>query len=261
VRTARFVTFNVRYDKPDPGERCWTRRKRLVRSAIRRLRPTVIGVQEARPNQYADLQAWFPQYSWLGTCRRGDGTGEHVVLGFDERCCRYVDGGGFWLSETPRSPSVGWDGARPRVATWADLRVGDRPLTVVTTHLDHAGERARRNGAELLCQFLRTLPNRTVLLGDLNATPSAPALEPFGDHGYDPARERARFVDGSADTFHGFGEGPHERIDYVLPSPELTVVRAGTLDSEPPYPSDHEPVFADVATGRSDRDGSGRRSH
>lgn len=251
MRLVRFATFNIRYDTPADGARSWSNRKRRVRLAIRDLRPTVIGIQEARPNQYADLQNWFSEYSWLGTCRQGDGTGEHIVLGFDKRYCYCRDSGGFWLSETPGSPSVGWDGARPRVATWADLKIGEHVITIINTHLDHAGEQARQNGAKLLCQYLESQQNPTILLGDLNATPSDPTLEWLRDNKHECARERARIVEGSGHTFHGFGDGPHERIDYLLPSQKYPVFRAGTVDTEPPFPSDHNPVFADINIPRA----------
>lgn len=252
----RFATFNLRYDTPDDGDRSWEHRTEAVRATIRDLDPSVLAVQEARPNQYSDLEAWFDRYEWVGTCRRGDGTGEHVAIGYDRRHCDCLASGGFWLSETPTYASTGWDAACPRVATWARLSFGGQPVHVVATHLDHAGANARRNGAELLSRHLSAQSVPTVLMGDLNATPTDPAVAALTNGPLAPARERADAVSGPADTFHGFGTGPTERIDYVLVSERLDVHEAGTVDSAPPYPSDHNPVYADLSI----RDVSDERS-
>jgi endonuclease/exonuclease/phosphatase family metal-dependent hydrolase len=187
----------------------------------------------------------------VGTCRRGDGTGEHVAVGYDPDRCRKQASGGFWLSRTPTVPRAGWDGSFPRVATWVRLDFGGRSVLVLATHLDHDGAEARRKGAELLARHVSDRAGPTVLVGDLNATPSDPALEAITDGSLSPARERADAVSGPEETFHGFGTGPHERIDYVLASDGVDVREAGTVDAEPPYPSDHNPVFCDLSLGES----------
>lgn len=242
----RVATFNVRYDTPEDGSRAWRfRRERVVRR-LRNLDPTVVAVQEALPHQYRDLRTRLPGYDWVGTGRAGDGTGEHVLVGYDPDRCRLADSGGFWLSGTPARPSVGWDGACPRVATWARLAVDGWPCHVVATHLDHDGERARLFGAELLAQYVGAQSVPTLLAGDLNAPPGSGVLARLTASGVRPARAAATDAVGPPETFHRYGDATEQRIDYVLVPETVSVDRAGTVAAGPPHASDHRPAFADL---------------
>ncbi|OYR58705.1 endonuclease/exonuclease/phosphatase family protein [Halorubrum halodurans] len=156
----RVLSYNVRYDNRHDGHDAWHARRDGVVDLVRFHRPDVVGFQEPLPRQRADLRERLPEYEFLGRGRKRDGDGEGCPIGVRTDRWRPVDDGTFWLSETPAEPSVGWDAAHPRIATWARIRPraetdgaappADAALLVVNTHLDHVGARARRESARLL---------------------------------------------------------------------------------------------------------------
>lgn len=106
------------------------------------------------------------------------------------------------------------------------------------THLDHRADSSVRavQVAETR-QIMRRAPGPKVLLGDLNAPPSAPELAPLW-------RE---LTDSEPGAFTFPARHPVKRIDYVAVSAGVRVhaaVVAGTLAS------DHRPVVADLRLER-----------
>lgn len=248
----RALTFNVRTALASDGADAWPARRDHAASLLRFHAPDVVGLQEAVPDQLDDLRARL-DYEWVGSPRsEGD---EHTPVGYDPGRFALLEADTFWLSRSPETESVGWDGAHPRIATWARLRErdGDEEWLVVSTHLDHEGGVARERGAELLAERVPPLTEGApaVLLGDLNCTPASPPYRALVGDGTGPfrdARVRSPFHHGPDGTVHGFTGTAGERIDYVLVR-GADVERHATLTDhlDGRYPSDHFPVVADLA--------------
>src|SRR5690606_28913782 len=118
----RVMTFNIRCDTPKDGEHQWTHRKEAVVRLIGERRPDVLGVQEARPHQFAYLRKQLQEYESEGDGRDGNGEGEHTPIFWRRERLRVKESGTFWLSETPDVPgSRSWETACTRIATWAVL--------------------------------------------------------------------------------------------------------------------------------------------
>lgn len=119
----------------------------------------------------------------------------------------------------------------------ATLDVHGTPVHVLNTHLDYRRDPAVRatQVREMLAHIDTTVP--TLVFGDMNASPSAPELQPL----------LARLHDAwSAASGAGFtypADAPTERIDYVLVSPQFRVRDAAVPVTEA---SDHRPVVADL---------------
>jgi endonuclease/exonuclease/phosphatase family metal-dependent hydrolase len=272
--TVRAGSFNIRYATPEEGADDWAARRGRLVDLVGELHLDVVGFQEVRPGQYEYLREQLPRYGWIGRGRRGGDEGEHVVVAYRTDRFAVADTGTFWLSETPGEPSTGWDADCPRIASWARLRllrtedetapatgasdsatVGastesdcDGTFTVFSTHLDHVGARARREGAALLAERVARRVEPTVVVGDLNAPPGTEPIDHLtGDGtGLQVARTVADDVYGPAETYHAFEGEPRERVDYVLADEAFDVARAGTVRTDRPYPSDHYPVVADL---------------
>lgn len=127
--------------------------------------------------------------------------------------------GTFWLSETPKKPSLGWDAACKRTATWAlmkDKKSGKK-FFFVNTHLDHVGKEARKNGLALVSQKISEINKKNfpvVLTGDFNVTLEDPCLEVM-DSWMKSARETAVKSDMSG-SFNNWGkQNPETPIDYI----------------------------------------------
>ncbi len=255
----RACSFNVRYDTPE-DEYTWTDRRPSVQEAIEAIDPDLIGCQEALPHQYDDLRAGLPMYDWHGVGRRdGDREGEFVPVGWRRERFECLEYGAFWLSETPDTPSVGWDGALPRVATWVRLRDrgqamdtdadADNCYWVCSVHLDHRGEQARLEASRLVRHraSARLDDGETVVvMGDCNCTPGSPPYRALTMGTLTDARKQAKAVSGPVGTFHGFDGTPGDRIDYVFLPSAADVTTYRTLLPRNGVPrSDHLPIVVE----------------
>lgn len=257
----RVMTYNIRLDIPSDGDNAWDKRRDRFVSQIRLLHPALLGLQEVVPGQRADMVAALPEYAVLGEGREGHGAGEASPLFVERAAFRIETGGMFWLSPTPDVPSLGWDAAFRRVATWAQLRrKGDGlRLLAINTHWDHIGLQARLNSALQLRAWIaahRIGAEPVVLLGDFNAPLSEASLgallaPPPGVMALVDARAAAiEPAQGATITFNGWDPIPRsgETIDHVLVGPGLGVQRYHALGEtfDGRLASDHFPVIADL---------------
>lgn len=130
---------------------------------------------------------------------------------------------------------------RERLPGFADITVETDagPLRVLNTHLDYRPEpELRALQVQESIAIVGAAPTRTVLVGDLNAEPTAVELAPL----------LALFTDSLGDTGVGTfpASEPVKRIDYVAASPDLQVLAAHVV-SDLVDASDHRAVVADIA--------------
>lgn len=246
----RVVTFNIRYDTPSDGVHAWPQRRENVVALLRSFDADLIGLQEVLSRQLAFVRDELKEWTWIGVGRDdGANRGEFSPLGFRASRFTLVDHGTWWLSDTPETPSVGWDAALPRIATWALLhdQHNHHELLVVNTHFDHRGAEARLRSARLLVEQLRP-HERVILMGDFNAWPQSPPHETLVSIFTDAAGADSRA------TWCGWDGEPDDgaRIDWILLrgfSARAYEVPAWKNRERPE--SDHLPVIADVVPSTS----------
>ncbi len=244
----RVATFNIRNSSAPDGQHAWPMRRYVTVAAINSLDADVIGLQEVLPDQLAFLRSAFRTHRVLGVGREdGSAVGEHSTVLVRPGAWTVESEETRWLSAEPGTPgSVGWDAHLPRTVTLVRLRHESGQLAgVANTHLDHAGEQARLESAQLLHEWMSEEPDRAwVLLGDLNAVPGSPPLTTLLDNGWrDPLPEA------TGGTEHSFtGATDRDRIDHILLGPDWTAERAWVSYDRPGglLPSDHWPVAADL---------------
>ena len=247
------ITYNIRLNTAGDGENAWPHRKQDVAALFRFHRASVFCVQEALPDQIDDLVAAFPGFSYEGV-GRDDGIreGEFSAVFFDRSRFERLDGGTFWLSETPGECSFGWDAACRRICSWVQL--GDSAtggsFFVFNTHFDHVGTVARKESADLILQRIDAIAgdgSPVVLCGDFNLPPDAGPIGVIRSRLHDAFEVSELPPYGSVATYHGFtyDDPPRQRIDYVFVSPGVRVLRYGVLtDSrDRRFFSDHLPVL------------------
>jgi len=247
------ITYNIRLNTPGDGEHAWPHRKEQVMALFRFYRADIFCVQEALPGQVDDLDTAFPGYSYEGVGRDdGKRKGEYSAIFYDHGRFRKLDGGTFWLSETPGLVSFGWDAACRRVCTWVKLedQSDGNSFHVFNTHFDHVGEGARKESARLILEKIREISGGeypVVLCGDFNLPPGSAPIQQIREELSDSYRVTLQPPYGSVATFHGFtyDDPPRERIDYVFVSGGVKVLRYGALtDSrDRKFFSDHLPVL------------------
>jgi len=255
----RVASYNVRLDVPGDAAagNGWQTRKAQVAALIRYHGFEIVGLQEPFVSQIKDLLAGG-EYEYVGAGRDdGKEAGEFAPILFLKERFRLVEGGTFWLSETPERVSYGWDATKyHRVCTWARLeeRATGRQLQVWNVHFDHEAPEARRQSAKLVLARIQEVAAKgvpVVLMGDFNATPESEPYRIVASGLTDTRALSERAPYGPAGTFNNFKhEGvATDRIDHILVGPGFRVLRHGTLtDSyEAHYPSDHFPIVADLA--------------
>lgn len=254
----RVMSFNIRYGTANDGDNHWDKRKEFLIETIKAFDPDLLGTQETLGFQRDYLAKQLPQYDVLGVGRDDGGErGEMTALYYKRARFEKLDGGHFWLSETPDRPgSKSWDTSLTRMVTWVKLR--DRlhpkakPLAFFNTHFDHRGELARLESARLLRRRVTELSKTCsiVVTGDFNTgEDSEPykALFNAGDDRQPLLRDTYRIAHPlhaeNEGTFSGFKAdattGP--RIDWIAVTKEWQVVQAAINRTarQGHTPSDH----------------------
>lgn len=224
------LTQNIRMQHPQtaPGQADhWGDRAPVLRDLLRRADADVVGTQEVTWPQLPVLEeALGSTHLRLGFGREGGARGEHCLLHLRRDRFEVQDWDQFWLSPTPATiGSVGWDAHITRVAVWARVRdhAADAELVLAVTHLDHAGELARAQSAELIADRLREVAGDAapiVLMGDFNAAAgdSVP-WRLLTDAGFVDAHDAAEHIAGEdIGTYTDYGPAVPggQRIDWIM---------------------------------------------
>jgi endonuclease/exonuclease/phosphatase family metal-dependent hydrolase len=247
------ITYNIRMNTPGDGEHAWPYRKDDVAALFRFHRADIFCVQEALPEQMDDLDEALPEFTYEGVGRDdGRREGEFSAVFYNQDRFKKLDGGTFWLSETPEACSFGWDAVCRRICSWVKLEdlVTGKVFCVFNTHFDHRGEVARMESAQLILQKIEEIADDVgpvVLCGDFNLPPGSSPISMIQSRLHDSFQVSVLPPYGSVATFHGFtyDDNPGDRIDYVFVSDYLKVLRYGALtDSrDRSFFSDHLPVL------------------
>lgn len=248
----KVMSYNIRYGSADDGTNKWDYRWPATIEMLNDVKPDVFGVQEALDFQLTHVKEFADNYNFVGVGREdGKSDGEHMAIFWNKKTVKVVKWGTFWLSETPEKPSMGWDAACFRTATWAlmkDKKTGNK-FYFVNTHLDHVGKEARKLGLKLIVDRIADINPEgypMVLTGDFNVTSDDPCLVDL-DKVMTSTRKIAKKTDNKG-TFNGWRkdrEGPV--IDFIYVSGFSSVLECQTITKEyakKPFISDHYPVMS-----------------
>ena len=111
------MTYNIRLNTDADGINKWDNRKEGIVSLIKNEDVDILGIQEALPDQIEYLSNQLKDYNYIGEGRNGGNSGEYTAIYFKSEKILLEEEETFWLSETPRVPSIGWDAAINRIVT------------------------------------------------------------------------------------------------------------------------------------------------
>ena len=246
----KVMSFNIRLGVADDGDNSWNIRKPAVAEMLNTINPVMFGVQEAYDFQLEFINANCPQFKYVGVGREdGVHDGEHMAVFYNAEQIELLDWGTYWLSETPDVPSMGWDAACYRTATWTKVRekASGKEFYFCNTHLDHVGHAARRNGLALIVDRIAAMNPEglpMILTGDFNVLPDDPCLDDLEN-----MMLNSRYTAMDSDTkgsYNGWGTANSE-IDYVWYQgfEECKSFKVITEQfAGKPFVSDHYPVVA-----------------
>ncbi|MGM9747815.1 MAG: endonuclease/exonuclease/phosphatase family protein [Candidatus Cryptobacteroides sp.] len=244
------ISFNIRYGDAKDGTNSWSMRCPATYYMLEDQKPDVIGMQEALTYQIAFIEENLTNYKGIGVGRiDGKHEGEHAAIFYNKKTVSLKKWGTFWLSETPDKPSMGWDAACSRTATWAlmkDKKTG-KQFYFVNTHLDHVGKEAQMKGLALIVEKIAQINSKglpMILTGDFNVKPDDAVLTDL-DSKMTSARKGAAESDNYG-SFNGWGR-KSEIIDYIYYSGfsscrEFMTIKKKYADK--PFISDHFPIKA-----------------
>ncbi|WP_304250361.1 endonuclease/exonuclease/phosphatase family protein [Phocaeicola plebeius] len=254
-------TFNIRYDNPYDSLNSWTYRKDTVANFIKAQNLDIVGMQEVLHHQLEDLKARLPEYAEVGVGREdGKIQGEYAPLFYKKDRFELLDNNTFWLSQYPDSVGfIGWDGACPRIATWAKLKdkTNGKIFMAINTHFDHVGTEARKKGALLIIEKIKEIvgDQPAVVTGDFNVSDQSEAYQTITGNSFvlKDAHKTALQQEGASYTFHDFGRIPAdscEKIDFIFVTPQIEVQRSYIPEENreaKKFLSDHNPEIVHLS--------------
>jgi endonuclease/exonuclease/phosphatase family metal-dependent hydrolase len=264
--TVEVLSFNIRYGTANDGANAWPYREHLVYHVIRRQQSDFVGLQEALRFQIDAIREALPEYDEVGVGRDdGKEAGEYAAILYKPDRWRADDGGTLWLSDTPDVPgSMTWGNEITRIVTWARFveKESGRAVWIFNTHFDHVSQPSRERSAELLASRIaaRSSDDPVIVTGDFNAGEANPAILYLKNttqrspvtlvDTFRVVHPEARAV-GTGGGFEGLRDGP--KIDYIFVEPDAKVRQARIIrdQSDGRYPSDHFPVYAEIALPES----------
>ena len=244
------MTYNIRLDTETDGINMWDNRKEGIVSLIKEEDVDILGIQEALPDQIDYLSNQLKNYNYIGEGRNGGNSGEYSAIYFKSEKISLKEEETFWLSETPRVPSIGWDAAINRIVTLGVfyIRNSKKELIVYNTHFDHIGKVAREKSAIMILNHITKnnyLDKSLVVMGDLNANTDEPPIKLLSEKLEDSFKMIP--LKDSIGTFNGFDINSKlsDRIDYVF-TKNIKIIDYRHIDKKLPnglWPSDHLPIL------------------
>lgn len=244
------MSFNIRLATGDDAPHHWAARKPAVDYCLNREKPMLLGVQEALHEQVEFLDSILDGYAREGVGRdNGETEGEYSAVYYNTKYFEKLDGGTFWLSETPNEVSFGWDAACRRIVTWVKLRDrrSDKEFCYMNTHFDHIGKLARQNSSTLICKKIEEIAGDLPVFvsGDFNALETEdPIVYILKSGTLVDSRKVAKKVKGLENTYNGFKGLTNGVIDYIFTTKGVEIKSSEIIDYKfgETYLSDHNPV-------------------
>ena len=256
------MSFNIRYGTAEDGDNHWDNRREMVMDIIRQHSPDLIGIQEALRFQLDEIRDSLSGYGEIGIGRDGETRGEYSAILYRVDRFDVDESGTFWLSDTPKVPSVHWGNACIRICTWGRFvdKQSQLAFYLFNTHLDHESQSSREKSVRLIVESIQARERKDpfVVTGDFNAGENNPAIEFLKsksdgkDYSCLPLIDtyRALYPDEpDVGTFNGFqGKSDGEKIDYIFVGQDTNTLEASIVRTrvDGRCPSDHEPVTARI---------------
>jgi endonuclease/exonuclease/phosphatase family metal-dependent hydrolase len=249
------MTFNVRRRLDaaafSPADR-WSVRAPRVRTLLRTEVPTLVGLQEALPDQASLVRdSLGPAYRLIGHGRSATGGGEGCPIVYDAGRLELLRWSQKALSDSPDvAGSRSWGNPIARVLVTALFRdrSTEQSFTAMNTHLDPLSHRSRVRSAAVIREGAADAGTPVVVTGDLNSRASSRPMSTLleGDglrDAWDAASARLTPEWGTYARYRA-PRSKGARIDWILVSSGVTVdrtaINAGRIDGG--WPSDHLPV-------------------
>lgn len=253
----KVMSFNVRttLEESNP-ENSWDNRKEACVELIKDHMPTILGVQEAKYAYHwtylkEQLAADYDGYGVSRDTGKESGNGETMGILYNRRIIEMIEGGTFWLSETPDVPSKGFGASYSRCATWGVFKhkSSGKKFCYINTHIDHQSELAQVEGMKLISNFFEKYKKDYPLFitADFNMRSDNVAFDPIEAYMYNTRDVAPEELTDYNTTYNGFKTGKDSIIDHIYCSNYLKVLEYHTVNEQyggVNFVSDHYPIYS-----------------
>ena len=252
-------SYNLRYDNKNDSinGNGWQQRAPVIAALIRFHDFDIFGTQEGLLHQLNDINTALPQYDRYGRGRDdGIDKGEHSAIFYKKDKFKLLNKGDFWLSQTPDTPSLGWD-ARccNRICSWVYLqnKKTGKKFYFFNVHYDHQGVIARKESSKLILQRIKKIARKepVIFTGDFNGSVSTEWYKSIANSGIlKDTYDEVKYPYANNASFNGFGTTKESKdiIDHVFVTNNFKVLKWGLLTDtyNGKFPSDHFPVLVEI---------------
>ena len=257
--SAKVMTFNVRLSREESNPtNNWDNRKEVLVDQIERNNPDIIGFQEIEVKHINYFIENLEGYDFYYFTIKDNPNQHSQAIFYKSNKFDCVNSGKFYLSETPDQYSKGWDANAYRIAAFCTLKekISGNTFNVYNVHLDHIGQEARVNGAQMVVDHINESGLPTILLGDFNAYETNPMYDVVTeDGGLEDVKYSAETVVNDTNTYNAWNQSARSKnppIDFIFYTPgDFEVESYQVLDEDLGrdqgiYASDHFAVVADI---------------
>ena len=227
-------SYNIRNSNDGDAKKGngWERRCPVICDQVEWVGFDVFGLQEVKHNQLEDMLADLPDYTYEGVGRDdGKQKGEYSPIFYKKERFKLLEGGTFWISETPEKVGVkGGDAALPRICSYVHLqdKVTKKRFWFFNLHMDHIGVEARREGAKLIAKKITEMCGKepAFVTGDFNVDQHNEAYRTIINTGVlEDSYELAEKKFATTGTFNSFDSNlfTESRIDHIFVTEHVTV--------------------------------------
>lgn len=240
----KVISFNIRYCDDKDANSIKERAPRLA-EITKRYDADIIGFQEFTVPWENEIANLFPEYEMFNKYRaKEELEGAPILWKKDKFQC--LKTGYFWLSDTPKVESRGWDSLYNcfRMCEYVILKhlESGKIFTHMNTHFGF-GDKGQIDSANLIFEYSNKIsPNPTLVTGDFNMTPESKGYKEMVKHFTDV---NAVTINDRRTTYHGYGTVDNEHIDYCFINEKIKPLSLKIIDEtiDGKFPSDHFGLF------------------
>ena len=217
--TYKFMSYNIKTYMPKAVEiekEYWHERKDLIVKQIQQEAPDILCLQEVKANQYDDLHKALLSYQSIYYYRElDDFNPEGLAIFYRSDRFDVASVYRFWLSETPYTPSIGWNSHYERFCICVQFieKSIQQSFCICNTHLDYAKGEVKRKSLDTIDTQLRQSP--AFILGDFNFQEGSKDYQ-YANQLFSDAKYKAPVTEDSP-TFNNYGKSSSITIcDYIF---------------------------------------------
>ena len=235
------ISFNIRCID-DPNGHSIVERAPRLHVVTSRYGADIIGFQEYRPAWKEHIARLYGDDFDIFNVYRSTTDPESTPILWRKTRFDDIQTGNFWLSDTPKVESKGWDTmGYERMCTYVTLKEKQTGecITFINTHFGF-GDDGQIKSADLIAEYAKRISDYpTVIVGDFNMKPTDPAYAQMTRHFTDANAVTAKDW---RNTYHGYSfDETDMHIDYAFVNdgiePVSQTMMRDTFDGK--FPSDH----------------------